>query len=408
MTSETAPSALLDLLTAQRTRRETADVLQRALRGETRSLSVELSRLDEVAKLCDLAMQETYPDYQVPPASCWRMLESSGMDRWDSLASARGFSSAEDLLQVAGDLAILLGAADVNPPEDWIYTEPGTGEVHRGRTALFIAVFAMFQSGVFSADPNDPLRVDVDALIRLEEDEIAASFGLDRSVHPKWLAAMTGHLRRFGEVVGMRPDVFGHKGTLRPGRLLVAMLKHVEDGDLKMSTVFDSLSDALAPLWNGAAQEGDLIFGDSWRLESGDDEIIVPLHHAVQALAFNLIEPFSWAGIGTSGFEELPAPSDGIHAGLLVASGAIRPEDAAPVEVQRTELRAVSSALIVELAARLRQILETDADGLPLPCIIEGGTVRAAAKLAMENPEAFQKVRNILSTGAVFWAPKGA
>lgn len=407
MASDTS-SNLLDLLTASRTQQECAAVLERARNSKSSAVEIDFDKLDNVAQLVRTTLEKTYPDFQIPPAGFWRVLENGGIDRWDGLASARGFSSSEDLLRVSGDLAILAGACQVPTAQGWVFQDSVSGQEIKGKTALGLALFSMFQSGVFSASPTDPLRVDVDALLRLSEEEVSAGLALGRSVHGEWIGSFTGHLRRFGETVGMNPEVFGDKGDLRPGNLLVKAINERNAAHVELPELFNQISDALAPLWHGAAQEGDFILGDCWRLGEGDAETFVPLHHAVLFISHSLIEPIVWAGVEVQGFDDVPGPSDSLHAHLFMDAGVIKLAPNADSHDGMVSVRAVTSALLPYVAERVRSDLEADRESLPIPCLIGGGTMRAAQNLAMEKPEAFKKVQKIISSGSVFWEPIGA
>lgn len=414
MSAAPSPSSMTSLFAAKTAREAARTLLNSAVSGGLAGLSVHPKDIARAAERAADAMTEAYPDLQIPPCGCWRDFDIGGVPRWDALAQARGFSSPEDLLLVAGDLALLGAVVAVRPPRGWHYEDPHSNMLFSGVTGLRLAALSMFQSGMFSTRPADPLRVDADALIRLEDNEIAAGFGVAEQQDGSWIAEMTRHLRRFGETIGMRPDLFERGGDLRPSGVLLNHLFDRGGAPVRLEAVFETLADAFAPLWPGGAQEGDLILGDVWRRPSRhnpDVPDLVPFHTIPADMAYSLIEPFAWAGRDVADLDALPGPSDAHHAMLLVSAGVVELTGAVGVQPDidtMIALRAVTSALSRDVADTVRAKLGVDAATLPLPCIIEAGTARAGLALALQHPEQFQHVSKILSAGSVFWLPFGA
>ncbi|MBO6754884.1 MAG: DUF1688 family protein [Roseibium sp.] len=414
MSADTPSSEMRDLFSARAARGAARAILDSAISGDVAGLSVHPEAMARAAELAADSMTNAYPDLQIPPCGCWRDFDIGDVPRWDVLAQARGFSSPEDLLQVAGDLALLGAIAAVRPPRGWHFEDGQSGMDFGGVTGLRLAAFSMFQSGMFSTRPADPLRVDADALIRLEDNEIAAGFGVAEQQDGSWIAEMTRHLRRFGETVGMRPDLFERGGDLRPSGVVLNHLFDPGGAPVPLETVFETLVDAFAPLWPGGAQKGDVILGDVWARRAPQSQALpdaVPFHSAPADMAYGLIEPFAWAGRDVADLDALPGPSDAHHAMLFVSAGVVELTGAVGVQPDidtMIALRAVTSALSRDVADTVRVKLGVDAATMPLPCIIEAGTARAGRDLARQNPEPAQNISKILLAGSVFWLPFGA
>ncbi|MDN3721780.1 DUF1688 family protein [Roseibium salinum] len=332
------------------------------------------------------------------------------------MASARGFETANEMLAAAADLAVLAAFMKTRHPEDWTFEDPMTGTRVAGRTASALSAFHMFAAGSFSGDMADPYRADAETLIRLDEQELASGLQWDLQDDAELLQAMKRHLKRLGEALALRPDLFAEGKATRPGQLAVRLAKD-GDGTVKAGTLLDRLLEALAPVWEGGAALGDVTLGDSFEhseLRGEEGNAIVPFHLAAQEMVYSLVEPLAWAGLEVSGLEDLTAPADHAHAALFVRSGVLtlRNGDAdLPGEAERDrmiELRAVSAALTDRLAEMLRRELEVPDAQLPLTCILEGGTSRAGSRILQQGGGDVKNSGNFSTRGLFFWLPFGA
>lgn len=134
----------------------------------------------------------------------------------------------------------------------------------------------------------------------------------------------------------------------------------------------------------------------------------MPFHKLSQWLTYSLLEPFQWAGVKVRGLDALTGLPEYRNGGLFIDTGVIVPRDAASLE--RTwkvgdefivEWRALTVALLDELAPRVRRSLGLDADELPLACILEGGSWAAGRVLAQRLRDGAPPLR-IESDGTVF------
>ena len=117
----------------------------------------------------------------------------------------------------------------------------------------------------------------------------------------------------------------------------------------------------------------------------------VPFHKLSQWLAYSLLEPFDWAGIPVQESDALTALPEYRNGGLLIDTGVPRlldPRSAArpqPVDGELVvEWRALTVALVDELADRVRARLSASAEALPLAAVLEGGTWAAGREMAFE------------------------
>ena len=107
-------------------------------------------------------------------------------------------------------------------------------------------------------------------------------------------------------------------------------------------------------------------------------------------MTYSLFEPFEWAGATLTERDALTALPEYRNGGLLLDTGVITWRDSADAlgawdvgSELVVEWRALTVALIDELAPRVRAMLGTP--GLPLACILEGGTWAAGRALAREK-----------------------
>lgn len=409
-------NSTLDLFRPEEVRRRSQDLLGVAGSSGLQHVDVDLSGLSDILVMLLETTRENYPDFHIPPYGVWRDFEVGDIDRWSALANARAFESAEELLAAAADLAILGAYMKTMHPSGWTYEDQMTETRVSGNQASALATFHMFAAGSFSSEMTDPYRVDADTLIRMEKDELAFGLQWDLQDDVDLLEAMQKHLKRLGEALALRPDLFSKGDVTRPGLLAVELAK--ESGEaVSANVILDKLLEALAPVWVGGAETGDITLGDSFRHSgtgSAETDTVIPFHMAAQEMVYALVEPFAWAGFEVSELELLTAPADDVHASVFLKAGVLKIRDGpeAPTEDgvrdRMVEIRAITIALTDKLADLLRRELDVPAEQLPLTCILEGGTSRLGTRFLREGFGESEKLGRYLNPGAVFWLPFGA
>ncbi len=412
--SSSPVSPAISLLSGKAVLQRSKDVLVQARSGDLASLSIDESAIAGTVQLVRREIEATYPDYQLPPWSYWRRLETGGHDRWGMLAGAREFETADAMIRSAADLVVLIAVARQNFRQGWSFEEALSGGRFDGADGTALAVFGMFAAGAFSSAPADPLRADAHALVRMEPEEIAAGFQMEQTADETQLLHLATMFKRLGEVMAMRPDLFEHEGETRPGSLLARIAAENRDQTVSSGLLVERYLEGLTAIWDGGAVLDDVILGDVWAHDgicrTSTPKAFMPFHLPVLEIVHSLVEPLAWAGYMTSDLDRLPGLASLEHCALFIATGVIRlneDDNVAPLHAA-IELRAVTLGLLEEIADRLRSELEVDADTLPLICIQQGGTVAAGSKIAMENPAVWEKASKILSAGGVFWLPFGA
>ncbi len=416
----TAGEAAASLRTTTAVRERAAALLARARAGASAWFTVDDSALDSAALEVVAVTRERYSHLRIPYHSRWRHFEAGGVDRKALLDKQLGQAAPAERARAYMDLAVVSVLLDAGAGADWKYVEPATGQTFARSEGLGVASFHAFMAGMFSSDPARPLQADADGLRGLVGDRLAAAFQISPA-NP--LVGVDGRLvllRRLGEVLREQPEVFG-TDMPRPGRLFDALVKPfgVSTPPTASVAAHDILSQvlmSLSPIWPAqnslAAKSSSVPLGDCWRHSAvrgpGLTDGWMPFHKLSQWLTYSLIEPFEWGGVQVRGLDALTGLPEYRNGGLLLDSGVIRLKD--PAQAHRThqagdelvvEWRALTVALLDELAPKVRGILGLGADQLPLACVLEGGTW-AAGRVLAQRLRGGTPPLNIASDGTVF------
>jgi hypothetical protein len=271
----------------------------------------------------------------------------------------------------------------------------------------------MFEAGVLSADPADPLRADATRLTQLKAEEVADGF---QSMVGNRLVGIEGRaalLASLGTAVAAKPQVFAREDHARPGGLYDYLAAQAEHGRLPAPRILEALLEHLGPIWPSRLTLGGVPLGDTWRhpaikREDATDGL-VPIHKLSQWLAYSLIEPLQWAAIKVTDIDGLTGLAEYRNGGLFIDTGVLALRDPAAVQRQHSvdselvvEWRALTVALLDRLADVVRARLKMDRETLPLARILQGGTWTAGRNVARQlRPDGGPPLK-IVSDGTVF------
>lgn len=396
-----SPAGAAAALRGTRVIRERAGLLtERARNGGSPWFTVHDGALDSAASLVADVTRRNYPDLQIPFHSRWRHFQAGSVDRTASLLTG---SDARALV----DLTVVSVLLDAGAGPAWSYVEPETGLLLSRSEGLGVASFHAFTAGLFSSEPDDPLRVDAGGLAGLTVARLAEAFQADSANPLVGLDGRVAILRRLGAVLAATPDVFGADG--RPGGMLDGMAGRCT---VRAHDILTTVLASLAPIWPGANMIGEQPVGDCWQHPAvggpGLTAGWMPFHKLSQWLTYSLLEPFGWAGVSVTDLDELTGLPEYRNGGLLLDTGVLRLRD--PRWADRkletadelvVEWRALTVALLDELAPLVREQLGVDADRLPLARVLEGGTWAAGRLLAQELRGGLPPL-SIVSDGTVF------
>ncbi|WP_445167974.1 URC4/urg3 family protein [Mycolicibacterium sp. Dal123E01] len=380
--------------------RERAAVLTaRARAGESPWFTVHDDELVSTATLVADVTRAGYPDLQIPIHSRWRHFEAGGVDRKKLLTGADARAMV--------DLTVVSVLLDAGAGPDWSYVEPGT-DIRLDRSeGLGVASFHAFTAGLFSSDPGDPLRADAAGLAGLSAQRLGAAFQAGAGNPLIGLDGRVSILRRLGVALAAAPEVFGPDG--RPGGMLNALRGR---DVVPAHTILTAILTSLSPIWPGDNMIGDQPVGDCWRHPAlggpGLTAGWMPFHKLSQWLTYSLLEPFGWAGVKVTDLDELTGLPEYRNGGLLLDTGVLQLRDPQTALQNWTaadelvvEWRALTVALLDELAPLVREQLGVTAEDMPLARVLEGGTWAAGRQLARQLRGGLPPL-SIVSDGTVF------
>jgi hypothetical protein len=409
--TETRDEAVaLSLLTAEAVRERTARLFAVVEDGRSDHFRFVPDALPAIADRVARLTAERFPDLRVPLHARWRHFEAGGIDRFGSLAAARGWSTVEEAARAMGDLAIVSVLLDAGAGARWRYHEAATGETAGRSEGLALASFAMFAGGAFSGVPADPLRADAAAHATLTEAEFAAGFQIGPDNPLAGAAGRLELLTRLAAVTRTEPELFASEDDPRPGGLVDALAKAADGGALPAEAILAAVLDALGDIWPSRIEIAGIPLGDAWRhpaLGDGSQSAdIVPFHKLSTWLSLSLIEPLLVRGVDVTDLDGLPGLAEYRNGGLFVDGGALELRHTGgpyPVgDLLVVEWRAATVTLLDRLAPMVRERLGVTDEAMPLAAILEGGTWLAGRLLARElRPDGSPPIA-IVSDGTVF------
>lgn len=406
-------AAGLSLLNAAAVRERAHAVLAAGLEGRLDHFTVHRDRLPAAADFVAEVIRANYPTLAVPFHARWRHFVVAGRDAWGGRAAATRWPDAAAKARAVFDLAMVSVLLDAGAGGAWRYRDRATGaEVGRSE-GLALASLRLFEAGLFSADPADPLRVDAARLASLDAAQLAAGFQAS-DVNP--LSGLEGRaalVARLGAAAARNPVVFARSDTPRPGGLYDHLAAQRDGGRLPAPRILEALLVHLGDIWPGRLTLGGIALGDTWRhpaVKRADaTNGLVPFHKLSQWLAYSLIEPLQDAGIDVTDVDGLTGLAEYRNGGLFVDAGVIALRDPAaagrpnPVDAPLVvEWRALTVALLDRIAPLVRERLGMGAPAFPLARVLEGGTWAAGRRLARERrPDGGPPIM-VLSDGTVF------
>ena len=408
-------------------RERCASIAEGVSAGGSRHFEIRRDQLPAVAQRVAGLTRARYPTLQIPYHSRWRHFEAGGVDRKSEMDAHLHDRSTTSVARARIDLSLVSVLLDGGAGPDWHFVEEAPFRNTYARSeGLAVATFRAFMAGRFSSDPGDPYRVDAAALLRIDSRTLCDIFQVDDANPLVGLEGRAALLRRLGEALRARPQVFTTSG--QPGHLFDALTYHPHAPRLlhhrpaaasqrhhhvNASRILGLLLDSFSDIWPSGQVIGGTPMGDVWPHPMagghGASAGHVPFHKLSQWLTYSLLEPFEWAGVTVMELDALTALPEYRNGGLLIDAGVIVPRDAdfasrafKPSDEWVVEWRALTVALIDELAPLVRGELGLNAEQLPLARILEGGTWAAGRQIAGELREGGPPPVRIESDGTVF------
>ncbi len=405
----TPAGAALALRDTATIRERARHLLARARAGESEYFALNDVALPHAARTVAELTRARFPDLRIPYHSRWRHFEAGGVERAALLDALLGPVDAATRARAQIDLALVSVLLDAGAGADWRYAESASGQTFSRSEGLGVASFHAFTEGLFSSDPQQPLRADAAGLAALSTERLAQAFQVGEGNPLVGLDGRAGLLRRLGEVLARQPEVFGQPA--RPGGLFDALLAD-DPSTVDAHDLLGLLLTTLSDIWPAQNAIDGVALGDCWPHPAVPGEGLtrgwMPFHKLSQWLSYSLLEPFEWAGVQVRGMDQLTGLPEYRNGGLLIDAGVLRPLP--PDHATRTwvagdafvvEWRALTVALLDEIAPLVRDELGVSVAQLPLACVLEGGTW-AAGRLLAQRLRGGAPPLHIASDGTVF------
>jgi hypothetical protein len=374
-------------------RAKAEEILARA--DDRLAFDVDLDAIPRVAEAVVSTTRDQYPDLAIPIHGRFRHFEVGSVDRIGRLRAA----IADPIVRARAfvDLVVVSVLLDAGAGSAWTFVEEG--RTYARSEGLGVASFAAFARGAWSSTrADDRYRVDARALAQVDRRVIEGVFQVDEGNPLVGVDGRAALLRRLGDALAARPDLFGEAG--RPGGLVDRLR---ERSRVTAEEVLGLILDGLGPIWPGREIVAGVPLGDVFRHPRFG---LVPFHKLSQWLTYSLVEPLAEAGIVVEELDALTGLPEYRNGGLLIDLGAIVPRDEALLSRRHAvsdpaiiEWRALTIALIDRVCVEVRARLGRD---LPLPMILEGGTWAAGRAVASARRPGGGPPIEIESDGTVF------
>lgn len=391
------------LLSAQAVRERAQAVLAHVRAGDSKFWRVDDSRVAIAADVVANVTRERYPDLDIPYHSRWRHFEAGGRDRYGMFVAALGNVSAAERARAEIDLAVTSVLLDAGAGSKWKYVERGANQEFARSEGLGIASFHAFMQGAFSSIEPKPFQADATGLQSFSSSMLTHAFQVS-SANP--LVGVDGRMaliQRLGHAVAANAEFASVK---RIGGLFDFVTEKDTLHEVAANDVLRAVLDGMIEIWPSPNSLNGESLGDCWHCELIDGWM--PFHKLSQWLTYSLLEPFQRAGVTVANLDALTGLPEYRNGGLFLDTAVIVPRDASLLSQSLTagdqaivEWRALTVALIDELAPLVRTRLGLSAAQMPLAAVLEGGTWAAGRKLAAEKRNGLPPL-NIVSDGTVF------
>lgn len=409
------------ILSARAVRERAHKILELCQRGEGEFI-VHMNKIDEVANFVIKVIRDKYPDLKIPYHTRFNHFHVGGFDRVKKLEDLLKKNLSDDTLKskmnaseyalerarMLIDLAVTSVLLDAGAGNEWKYRDDD-GHIYSRSEGLAVVSFNMFMKGAFSSDITLPFRADGAGLIHITEEHINEGFQVSVGNPLLGVKGRANLLHRLGKAVGANAEFFGGPVVNRPGHLVDYLLKTYPHKKIEAESLLKIVLCGFGSIWPGRIIMNDVNLGDTWshpKLGLGD-EGFVPFHKLSQWMTYSFLNPLEDCGFEILNLNHLTGLAEYRNGGLLLDSGLIeakhdlRERKHHPDTRVIIEWRALTVALLDELATVIRKKLNVTESEFPLVKVLEGGTWWAGRKLAQEKRGGRPPI-DILSDGTVF------
>jgi len=405
-----AARAAASLLRASAARERAHEMLVLCEAGSLAHWRLDRARLSSAATYVLETMRRDYPDFDIPFHARWRHFRTDRSDRGAPYGPAGAtFASKEARSAAAIDLAVVSVLLDAGAGSLWRY-RTSEGDLIGRSEGLAIASVDMFEAGFFSSSKAEPRRVDAAALAGLAPEDLARGLQIGPDNPLEGAPGRLALLRGLGRALAARPNEFAQG---RPGDMFERLGESARGAPIGAPAVLELILQTFAGVWPGRISIEGVGLGDTWRhkaiVRQDATNGLVPFHKLSQWMTYSLIEPLQWGGLEINDLDGLTGLPEYRNGGLFVDLGVLSPRSLqaladvhSPADEIIVEWRALTLALLDELASMLRERLGLDKQTLPLACVLQGGTWSAGRRIARELRADGAPPLAIRSDGTVF------
>jgi hypothetical protein len=410
-TNKTTEEVLLTLNDPRTIREKAHYILQLAKENKSEHFILNQDKMVPTASFIIEVIKSQYPELDIPYHSRWRHFEVGGIDRMKHLLTTMNLSSAEERGKILYELVIISVFLDAGAGQLWRYKDTNTGQEYSRSEGLALASLALYEQGVFSAVPGQPHRVDAQRLLDFSEHDLQLGFQITPENPLEGVSGRVNLLNQLGHIIKTHPQYFGTQARLGDFYSYVHSL--VRDHKLSAATLFQAVLKGFNAIWPKRMAYAGIPLGDVWihkalKTATPGSEYI-PFHKLSQWLTYSLMEPLEQNGIEVTDLEYLTGLPEYRNGGLLIDTGLLTPKNKdtlvhpqEPGSEVIVEWRALTVALLDELAILIRQQLNKDKQSLPLAKILQGGTWEAGRRIAKQKRNQGTPPIQIISDGTVF------
>lgn len=403
---------ILDHLKEPTTIREQAHrLLELAKKDQLAYFGINSENMASTADYIINVMIQNYPDLDIPYHSRWRHFEAGGIDRIKILRAELADTNTDEYGKILYELVIISVFMDAGSGPLWRFRDNTTGQEFTRSEGLALACLSLYQNGAFSNHPDEPLRVDAERLIAFKEHDLSEAFQVSATNPLEGVSGRVALLNCLGTLLKQKPMSFGKNGRLGDFYLHVSSLQ--TDHTISAATIFQAVLNAFNDVWPIRLSFHGISLGDVWThnaLKSNKPgSEYIPFHKLSQWLTYSLIEPLEETGIKVTDLDTLTGLPEYRNGGLLIDLELLRvkkkellSEHQDPGSEAIVEWRALTVALLDELAQLIRIKLHKDEQSLPLAKILQGGTWEAGRRIAKEKRNQGTPPIQIISDGTVF------
>lgn len=400
-----------DLLTAKAVRDRSRMVFDAGLAGRLAHFRIDLDKMPACAAFVSDTIRTNYPDLKVPPHSRWRHLSANGRDWSERLGDCLSRDRRERLRQRI-DLAVTSVLLDAGAGPDWRWRDPVTGKDFARSEGLALASLDAFRGGVFASDKGNPCSASAKGLKRVSTERMAEAFQV-RSDNPlQGLEGRVDLLRRLGRALNESQVVYGPRTRIGTMADFLAYTRQ-DNEPVAIPDLLQMVLNEFGSIWPGRLIIDGVNLGDTWQHPAievdGPTRGLIPFHKLSQWLTYSLIEPLQEAGITVTKLDGLTGLAEYRNGGLFIDMDVLVPRDPklamtplTPDQEQIVEWRALTVALLDEIAPLVRTELGVTAEQMPLASILEGGTWSAGRRIAAQKRSGGGPPLTIVSDGTVF------